>query len=75
MKNYKFNYKSIAQRDARDLAQVTPDVASRTAQERLDNGPAMARLLSRIAPVTPRIWKYAAMLLMVLTVGVGQMWG
>lgn len=35
-----------------------------TAGKRLDNGSMMAR-----------IWKYAAMLLFVLTLGVGQMWG
>ena len=64
MKNFKFNYKSIAQRNARDLAQVNLDVASITARERLDNG-----------SITARIWKYAAMLLMVLTLGVGEMWG
>ena len=43
---------------------ITPDVASTTDRQWTDNG-----------PTTARIWKYAAMLLMVLTVGVGQMWG
>ena len=51
MKNMNFYYKSIAQKNARDLAQVTPDVASRSARLRLDYGSSMAR-----------VWKYAAML-------------
>ena len=71
MKNMNIFYKSIAQRNARDLAQqaqdsgeITLGTGSRTARERLDNG-----------SITARVWKYAAMLLMVLTLGVGEMWG
>ena len=64
MKNMNFYYKSIAQKNARDLAQVTPDVAPITDRQWTDNG-----------SITARIWKYAAMLLMVLTLGVGEMWG
>lgn len=65
------NQKGLSQREVRQAIEETsikPRVKSRidsiTAGKRLDYG-----------SETARIWKYAAMLLMVLTVGVGEMWG
>ena len=43
---------------------LTPDKVSTTARLWLDYGSS-----------TARVWKYAAMLLMLLTLGVGEMWG
>ena len=37
--------------------------------------PCSGTITPDVASITARIWKYAAMVLMVLTLGVGQMWG
>lgn len=71
---------------AQGCGAITPDNGPTMDREWSDNGPTMVRVLSRIVPITARqwldntpttsrVWRYVAMLLMVLTLGAGEMWG
>ena len=73
-------------REAQELVQENRGTLPIKPRQNLDKTSLSPRVLSRIdpitdrlrtdsGPITARIWKYAAMLLMVLTLGVGEMWG
>ena len=85
MKNFKLNLKSIVQSNARGKKRKEKDERVLTMKEASVQHPFSIHLASIQHPLqsggnqeargyAARVWKYAAMLLMLLTIGVGQMW-